>query len=458
MTAFPQALAKNDGRTTLVELVPWAGPLQDEAGERHRETGRELASDDRVTALTITDNAGGFVRLGPLTLGRAIHEMGGEVVVHLACRDRSRASLQSTAFGLASEGLTNVLALSGDYPKEGFHGRSRAVFDIDSVGLTLAPARRVRPRTALHHRLRRQPLQGRGGRPGAAVPEAGHEGPRRCRPGRHPGRLRRTLVVGAVAWNASAGPGIPLMASVYILSKGVATVFHRDGVPGIRLTDGLHGLGRAPGGCRRQGPCSVPRVRRQADSGRPRHGLRRHLHRRAAQRWPRSTRCCAWPTSSRPTGRPAPGHPRSPSLGAHRLFEPGELPQLSSDRPDRTDEGQAGAADVPLQPARARSRLRPRARAGLRSGPLGLRPPRVGTPDEAGTRPRAGCQAPHVRLPGLRRLFAARHRLPVPRGRLCQEPAQRTVRRLHRRRVRGARQALRLDQRLRSTQARTAKP
>jgi methylenetetrahydrofolate reductase (NADPH) len=135
MTSFVDVLARADGRTTLVELVPWAGPLQDAAGERGRAMAKELASDERVTALTITDNAGGFVRLSPLTLGRAISDMGGQVVVHLACRDRSRAALQSTAFGLASEGLTNVLALSGDYPREGFGGRSRAVFDIDSVGL-----------------------------------------------------------------------------------------------------------------------------------------------------------------------------------------------------------------------------------------------------------------------------------------------------------------------------------
>ena len=65
-----------------------------------------------------------------------IRASGGEAVVHIACRDRSRASLESVAFGLASEGLTNVLALSGDYPKEGYKGRSRGVFDIDSVGLT----------------------------------------------------------------------------------------------------------------------------------------------------------------------------------------------------------------------------------------------------------------------------------------------------------------------------------
>jgi hypothetical protein len=63
------ALARNGGSTTLVELVPWAGPLQDAAGERHREIARHLAADERVTALAVTDNAGGFVRLGPQTLG-----------------------------------------------------------------------------------------------------------------------------------------------------------------------------------------------------------------------------------------------------------------------------------------------------------------------------------------------------------------------------------------------------
>ena len=56
--------------------MPWAGPLQDDAGERHLELARALAADSRITAITITDNAGGSVRLGPLTLGRAIHGHG----------------------------------------------------------------------------------------------------------------------------------------------------------------------------------------------------------------------------------------------------------------------------------------------------------------------------------------------------------------------------------------------
>ncbi len=238
MSTFAESLARNDGSTTLVELVPWAGPLQDEAGERHRETARQLSADPRVTALTVTDNAGGFVRLGPLTLGQAIQNEGGEVVVHLACRDRSRAALQSTVYGLASEGLTNALALSGDYPKEGFRGRSRAVFDIDSVGL-IAMMREaseqgprftvgcaINPFKAVEADLVPQYLKlAMKVRAGTdmAIAQVGYDT-------RSWSELLR--------WNA-AGPGIPLLASVYILSKGVARVFNRDGVPGIRLSDRL---------------------------------------------------------------------------------------------------------------------------------------------------------------------------------------------------------------------------
>jgi len=239
MHRFAGSLARNDGSTTLVELVPWAGPLQDAAGARHRETARQLAADERVTALTVTDNAGGFVRLGPLTLGHAIEEMGAECVVHLACRDRSRAALQSTAYGLASEGLTNVLALSGDYPKEGFGGRSRAVFDIDSVGLiamlrdadtqdsSFTVGCAINPFKALEADLVPQYLKlAMKVRTGAdlAITQVGYDT-----------RSWSELL----QWNATQPRPIPLMASVYILSRGVARVFNTDGVPGIRLSDSL---------------------------------------------------------------------------------------------------------------------------------------------------------------------------------------------------------------------------
>lgn len=239
LTDFKAALGRGDGRVALVELVPWAGPLQHDHGGRHLELSRALAADPRVSAITITDNAGGHVRLGPLTLGRAILEMGGDVVVHLSCRDRSRASLESVAFGLASEGLTNVLALSGDYPREGFGGLSRPVFDIDSVGLlalltdmasrggAFTAGAAVNPFKSLEADLVPQLLKlAMKARAGArfAITQVGWDV-------RSWDELRR--------WTRQQQLDIPLLASVYILGRGVARVFHADGVPGIRLTNAL---------------------------------------------------------------------------------------------------------------------------------------------------------------------------------------------------------------------------
>ena len=41
-TRFRDALAAPDGFATLVELVPWAGPLADAKAEKHLAMGREL--------------------------------------------------------------------------------------------------------------------------------------------------------------------------------------------------------------------------------------------------------------------------------------------------------------------------------------------------------------------------------------------------------------------------------
>jgi methylenetetrahydrofolate reductase (NADPH) len=334
VTAFSESIARNDGRTTLVELVPWAGPLQDQAGERARQMAEEMSSDARITALTITDNAGGFVRLGPLTLGQAIAHMGGEVVVHLACRDRNRAALQSTAYGLASDGLTSVLALSGDYPREGFGGRSRPVFDIDSVGLitllrdlsehgprfTIGCA--VNPFKALEGDLVPQYLKlAMKVRAGAdlAITQVGYDA-----------RAWSELLT----WNRTQGPGIPLLASVYILSRPVANVFHRDGVPGIRLSDGLLAWVEGQAASADKGRAAflelaakqVAVVRGLGYAGAYLAGQRSsteidtilRLADEYAADWRVLLPDVHWP-------EPQP----------HRLFEPGEVPQLASERPTR---------------------------------------------------------------------------------------------------------------------------
>jgi methylenetetrahydrofolate reductase (NADPH) len=223
-----------------VELVPWAGALDHDDAARHLHTARELAADPRVTAVTITDNAGGHVRLGPLTLGRAVRDEGADVVVHLSCRDRSRGALTSLAWDLASSGITDVLALSGDYPVEGYGGLSRPVFDIDSVAL-LALLRDVMP--------------GRFFAGGVVNPFKTVERdlvPQLLKLAMKV-RAGARFAISQVGWDARSWDEllrwlrlrhieVPMLAAVYILGRGVARAFHAGRVPGCTLSDDLMAL------------------------------------------------------------------------------------------------------------------------------------------------------------------------------------------------------------------------
>jgi methylenetetrahydrofolate reductase (NADPH) len=133
--ALRRALTDPVGWATVVELVPWAGELADAKGASQLKAAQELAGDPRITAMSITDNAGGHAKLTPGTPGEKVLALGHDAIVHVACRDRNRSGLQSLGWELMSRGLTTVLALTGDYPESGFDGLSRPVFDIDSVAL-----------------------------------------------------------------------------------------------------------------------------------------------------------------------------------------------------------------------------------------------------------------------------------------------------------------------------------
>ena len=133
--ALRRTLADPAGWATIVELVPWAGELSDARGVTQLKAAQDLAGDPRITALSITDNAGGHAKLTPGTPGEQVLALGHDAIVHVACRDRNRSGLQSLGWELMSRGLTSVLALTGDYPESGFDGLSRPVFDIDSVAL-----------------------------------------------------------------------------------------------------------------------------------------------------------------------------------------------------------------------------------------------------------------------------------------------------------------------------------
>lgn len=124
-----------DGEFVIsVELVPTRGLMRKDFSELIAFT--EAAVEyGKIDALSLTDNPGGNPRLAPDVLGLDILYRGMSPLVHLTCKDNNRNGLESRAFQLNRMGVANVLALTGDYPVDGFHGVATPSFDLDSVAL-----------------------------------------------------------------------------------------------------------------------------------------------------------------------------------------------------------------------------------------------------------------------------------------------------------------------------------
>jgi methylenetetrahydrofolate reductase (NADPH) len=86
-------------------------------------------------AVNVTDGAGARAHLSPLAAAAILLGNGIEPILQLTCRDRSRIALQSQLVGAAALGIVNVLALTGDDPKQGDQPDAKPVFDLDSAGL-----------------------------------------------------------------------------------------------------------------------------------------------------------------------------------------------------------------------------------------------------------------------------------------------------------------------------------
>ena len=91
------------------------------------------AEPSGIKVISVTDLPGGNPALPPEAFVAAIKERGLTPIAHLTGKDGNRSSLESRLHMLAREGVENILALTGDAQKEGFAGRSKPVYDLDSV-------------------------------------------------------------------------------------------------------------------------------------------------------------------------------------------------------------------------------------------------------------------------------------------------------------------------------------
>ena len=255
------ALSAPGAFITVVEIVPARGTLDDPASKRGLETALEMARNPRITALSVTDNAGGHAMLGPEPVAALVTAEGCDAIVHVACRDRSRNELLGVGWRLVTRGLGNVLAVTGDYPVEGYRGLSRPVFDLDSVGLLqmfgqlnreLAGEGESRPPREEGHGEPTSPPTG-GLFLGAAV--SSHK---RLESELIPQYLKlmsklragANFVINQVGYNARKddellrylalrGVSIPVLANVYVLTGGAARAFNAGKIPGVVVSDEL---------------------------------------------------------------------------------------------------------------------------------------------------------------------------------------------------------------------------
>jgi len=98
---------------------------------------RELEASGLVQFVDVNDNATARAGINALMVSAAIERSTAlETIPHLTTRDSSVLGIESLLLGAHSEGVRNVLALTGDPPEVGDYPGSQGVYEIDSVGLT----------------------------------------------------------------------------------------------------------------------------------------------------------------------------------------------------------------------------------------------------------------------------------------------------------------------------------
>ncbi len=224
--------------TVIVELDP-PRDLDHEPIVRGARALKSAGAD----ALTMADNSLAVTRISNMAVGQIVKEQAGiRPLLHIACRDRNLASLQSQVLGMHALGIDHVLAVTGDPVKFGDQPGASNVYDVSSFELI---------------RLIKQMNEGVGfsGRPlngntgfivAAAFDPNGPNLERRIR------RLERKVEAGAdmimtqplfdrrqakELFTATRDSGVPIFPGVMPLVSDGNTEFLHNEVPGFVVTD-----------------------------------------------------------------------------------------------------------------------------------------------------------------------------------------------------------------------------
>lgn len=126
------ALNSSDDFSFTYELVPGQGCCGKKV-ERLLDFARAVKADGRIKALSVTDNPGGNAALAPAAIGTELLRLNIEPLIHFSLKDKNRSQIVSHIYLYQRLGLRSLLVMGGDFPRPGYCGQARPVFDLDSI-------------------------------------------------------------------------------------------------------------------------------------------------------------------------------------------------------------------------------------------------------------------------------------------------------------------------------------
>lgn len=249
---FKNAMLNPDTFCLVWEQIPGPGAFEMRQ-ETVLENARKAAQSGKVCAISITDNPGGNPAIATDVLCAEILKACIEPLVHIALRDKSRNQAESLLFQLTALAIHNILMLTGDYPSNlGFKGKSKPVFDLDSVnGLRLVEEmNRGMEREIMRKTVRLASSDFFAGVAFSPFKQMEAEVMGQFY------KMQKKMEAGAdfaitqvgydarkmhefLTWMKSRDYRIPCLASIYVLSYPVARTMHENNIPGCVVTGKL---------------------------------------------------------------------------------------------------------------------------------------------------------------------------------------------------------------------------
>ena len=123
MSALSKALQSSDFVVTS-ELTPPKGldlaPLLEKAA----------LLKPYVSAVNLTESHAARMAMDPVAVGHLMLDQGVEPIVQMTSRDKNRLAIQASILGACALGVSNLVFMGGDPPKNGDHPDAKPVFDL----------------------------------------------------------------------------------------------------------------------------------------------------------------------------------------------------------------------------------------------------------------------------------------------------------------------------------------